>query len=424
MTELDTLGLITIIVCHLISIHLISRPKYSRKKTILLRAIAASIVFIVDCAIFTYIDDRTLSAPLGYMFTLVVGVILFYAQSSDVFFKKSFLLFTYSQFFAIALFISGLIAHMYFDGSQLARMIIRNAIYVVAIFIYVRFVKKKFDAVSIDIITGWPPLSLVAALFFVYQSYIAVFYHFNAYEKNTVILFFLILVIVAAVYFVIFNTIRYMHTAAEKEQSELRSNFLMRQVESMQESIEEARRIRHDIRHHNTIISEYAKNGEMVALLKYLDEYREESERPQIETLCENITANNILCAYAIKARQNNIDIRFDVVMQQDIGVRDIDLVAMLANVLENCVYGCTHSNEPKQEIDVYIAQKENKLVICTRNTCEMDVDFDNGLPRSKYSGGVGVSSILHAASHYGGETDFKNENGIFVCRILLNLHE
>ena len=37
-------------------------------------------------------------------------------------------------------------------------------------------------------------------------------------------------------------------------------------------------------------------------------------------------------------------------------------------------------------------------------------------------SGGMGVISIIKAASHYEGETDFSVQNGMFITRILLNL--
>lgn len=62
---------------------------------------------------------------------------------------------------------------------------------------------------------------------------------------------FLLIIVLLAVYAVFFNSIHLMHIAAEKQRVELQSQFLLRQVETMKESVLEARRIRHDARHHD-----------------------------------------------------------------------------------------------------------------------------------------------------------------------------
>ena len=40
----------------------------------------------------------------------------------------------------------------------------------------------------------------------------------------------------------------------------------------------------------------------------------------------------------------------------------------------------------------------------------------------SNKGGGMGVSSIMKAVSHYEGETDFSVQDEMFITRILLNL--
>lgn len=47
-----------------------------------------------------------------------------------------------------------------------------------------------------------------------------------------------------------------------------------------------------------------------------------------------------------------------------------------------------------------------------------------DGKPVSEFTGGVGVSSIIRTAEKYEGEYDFKNDDGVFVLRLILCMQE
>ena len=44
-----------------------------------------------------------------------------------------------------------------------------------------------------------------------------------------------------------------------------------------------------------------------------------------------------------------------------------------------------------------------------------------DGKPETEFTGGVGVSSIIRTAKKYDGEYDFKNDDGVFVFRLIMN---
>ena len=72
--------------------------------------------------------------------------------------------------------------------------------------------------------------------------------------------------------------------------------------------------------------------------------------------------------------------------------------------------------------INILIKRKRNKLVICCSNTCQIETKIMHGQPKPEFTGGIGVSSIVKTAEKYGGEYDFKNDNGIFVFRLIMNI--
>ncbi len=208
----------------------------------------------------------------------------------------------------------------------------------------------------------------------------------------------------------------------EKELLEMNGEFLYRQLKLMRESGKEAVRIRHDIRHHCLLIEEYIKNGENEKLLAYVRQYEGDVENGKVKRVCANETINSILTVYGRYAEKEKIKVTMDVKVAEEIAIRSIDLVAVLANIVENAIHGCLCSGKTEKEINLFIAQKGNKIVIRCTNTCTEDVEFRNGLPASASGGGVGISSIMKVVSDYNGETDFSVEDGMFVVKILMHL--
>lgn len=193
-------------------------------------------------------------------------------------------------------------------------------------------------------------------------------------------------------------------------------------MELMRESQQEMARHRHDMRHHMLLIREYAQKEEALGLLRYLDQYEEEVINSGRKDICAHQAVNSILSAYASKAQNENIFVETEVSLPLELPIRDIDWVAILANVFENAIHGCLDSDSSKKVIQIQIAKKGHKVSIQCKNTCSDRIVFQEGIPKSITGGGIGVSSILKTVARYKGETDFSAKEGIFLTRILLNL--
>lgn len=224
----------------------------------------------------------------------------------------------------------------------------------------------------------------------------------------------------------------YMHIGKEQEYQKenqlmkMNHRLLERNMEILEESVKESRRIRHDARHHNAVMAEYARRGQNTELLQYLKEDEREMDENVEETICANIAVNNILAAYTRKARKEQIKVTLDVELGKNITIPNIDLVTILANAYENAIYGCIEvkKQSPERECFIYlmIRKKKNKLVICCRNTCRVETELKNGQPKPEFTGGIGVLSIIKTAENFEGEYDFKNDNGVFVFRLIMNI--
>ncbi|MCI8337175.1 MAG: sensor histidine kinase [Lachnospiraceae bacterium] len=223
----------------------------------------------------------------------------------------------------------------------------------------------------------------------------------------------------------------YLHVGREKQYErenqliQMNSRLLERQLEILEESVESGKRIRHDARHHNAIIAEYARRGQREELLLYLEEYEEEISQGMPEMICSNIAVNNILAAYTRKARSEGIKVILDVRIGKNLMFPSIDLVAILANAYENAIYACMDVMKCVDGRECFIhlilKKKKNKLMISCSNSCRIETELKDGKPKSEFTGGVGVSSIIRTAEKYQGEYDFRNNEGVFVFRLIMN---
>lgn len=423
MVPTNLIGLLLLYTFHAVSLSHLCPSRYSIKKTIVIWSgliLVSSIISIFMIHFFS----MELGSNLTFLITILLNIAVEFLISGERFSKTLFFFLAYAQAFTIILFLSGFLAFHFWGEDYTAKLIIRTLIHLALTVLCIATSKGKLKQLSQGLDYGWWPLNFLASLLLIYLSYVSLRVYSTAYRNTETLFFVLLLSVIVAVYVVFFHMIHFMYNAAEKQRAELQSQFLLRQVENMQESVEDAQRIRHDARHHNMQIQEYLQKKEYDALLSYLGAYEQGAVDEQIVQICDNLAANSILSAYVRKARQNGISVHLDVTMDRDIGISDMDIVAILANLMENAIYGCLKSARAKQAIDVYIGRKVKKLVIYVRNTAGKDVVFENGLPKSQSGGGIGVTSILHSAARYGGEYDFRNEGGQFACQILLKISE
>lgn len=173
------------------------------------------------------------------------------------------------------------------------------------------------------------------------------------------------------------------------------------------------------MRHHINMIAAYAKTGDNAAILSYIGEYESEISEAAVKQYSVNRTVNSILSAYAGKAEENGIVFSVKCNVTRELGVRGIDLIALLGNLLENALHGCQESGKENKSIEIHIRLQNKILIILCNNTCSDDLKLADGLPAKK---SIGISSILSVCRKYDGNLDYKIENETCSAYAVLNL--
>ena len=415
MTERTALiGLFTIFFWHALFMLNLGEPIYSRKKTTTIWFVSMAATLITDC-ILMYAMGLSVSAPILTVIAMIVLLVVFFKICSDPVPKKVFIVITYYNFFFLIAQSSFLLSSIFYEPDskpyQVLSIIIRNVIQLISFVLYFRYIDPKLRTVKVRQNSEWWYLSVISVFFtviYITQAMIANKVWLLPASYTPVLFAFFIQGITT--FLAVFRTISYMDKNAEASLMEQNTKFLSEQIDRLMLSEETNRKLRHDMRHYVVNTSELLKSGDIEGALRYLNDWDNELSEAAVKQYCCNRTINNILSAYERKTDASNIEYICKASAAAELPVKDVHLVAILANLLENALNGCKEleaSGQPK--IEIQIREKNNNLLIVCSNTCSDKLEISDDLPKKR---GIGISSIISACGHYNGKVDYTVKDG------------
>ena len=410
---------------------IVAEPRHSRKKTVLIVAVTTILSEMISLAAFFLRYTNTLSyekvpVTLSY-FIGYLSIMSLYAFMYVLFLSKShpakslFIVAAYYSLWASIYCLVSIITDTYAGAGNAVIWGLRIGLNLLFLIPYLLFLRRPLFRMYKEIKSGYWLIATLSIMCFAMQS---LFLIYNDRARNHDMPFILLLFasfwFMAAVYAMIFRYMAQSGYAYRMERLESNEKFMLAQIDSYEKMAENARQTRHDFRHHNMVVMEYAKNKNYEGIIAYLQEYEEKETEKYIGTFCANHAVDTVLSAYASRCGNNGIEVNTDLRLDEPTWCSDYDLVTVLANILENAVNGCMKVNGMRR-MEISVKQKENKLIIVCKNTCTDNILFENGLPKNRKHDGVGVESILNTIAKYNGDADFSEADGLFVCRVILN---
>lgn len=405
--------------------------KYSRKKT---AAISAAAVVLSQIAMMVLAasalrmgwtqneQSRTLLYLGGYLVTMLVfGIIFVFFMSGSEPAKSVFLASTYYSLWSLIYLIISMVTYTFAGAGDWVVWALRLGLNLVVLFLYYRLLKQKLMHMCREIRIGYRTAALVSSFTFLVMTVI-IFYNQNVQRHD--MLYMAMILLAASMMLIIHVQLFYYIMQADYgsrlKQMELHEKYLRAQINVYEQMEQSARQTRHDFRHHNMVVAEYARKKDYQAILTYLQEYEAREEEKYGVDYCRNHVVNNLLCAYVNRARQEGVEVNADVRMGETAGISDYDLVTIFANILENAVNACGRE-EGKRRVEITLQQKAGKLIFMCKNTCTKDVVFKNGIPRNQERISVGIKSVLMSVEKYNGSVNFSIVDGMFVSQVILN---
>ena len=202
-----------------------------------------------------------------------------------------------------------------------------------------------------------------------------------------------------------------------KKAVETQNKLLLAQIEAENAQLAADSHARHDRRHHNLIMLEYANNGDLESVKEYLRSLVESDNQVLGEVqYCENRTMNTVLTVYERRAKELGISVKIIAEGSRELSVLSQDLVVVIANLFEKAINATAKLKSKDKCIDIRIKESSKRLVIKVENPCKANLTFDES------AFGVGIRSVIATTNKYEGMYDFTAEDGIFSAKIILNL--
>ncbi len=158
--------------------------------------------------------------------------------------------------------------------------------------------------------------------------------------------------------------------------------------------IEEARKSRHDFKHHITVIHQYLDTKDYDALKEYCDELLSRNKLNVSIPYTGNPAVDGIMYHYASIAKGNGIS--FDYKKINPPQISDVDLCTLLGNALDNAVTACKNVKD-NPFIQVISNGEGTGMQLLIRNSFDGVIKKDNDkflTRKTKGDHGIGISSM------------------------------
>lgn len=410
--------LIFILIAHAAAGIYSSTLKYSKKTTYIIWGtwivLQTALLFYTE----TSLANWLLQFFFGFIFPLVGQYVLFFVTTKGKLMQRIFTMLTYSIFFCIItapfIIVKDKLSQLHWSLTVLAQAVMLFSI----VTYFLRCVCPLCRKAAKNITTGWAPLIFVNIVFIITIILSTVFpVRLTGFDDPAFITFIFLSISILSVYPVIFSNINSLSEAAMKRAVETQNELLLAQIEAETAQLSADSHSRHDRRHHNLVMLEYANNDDYESLKAHLRSLVESDNEVWGEVrYCENMTINTVLTVYERRAKENGISVTISAEGSRDLNVLPQDLVIVIANLFENAINATAKLKKNDKRIDILIKESSQRLVIKVENPCRANLTFDETIY------GVGIRSVIATATKYEGMYDFTAEDGIFSAKTILNL--
>lgn len=194
------------------------------------------------------------------------------------------------------------------------------------------------------------------------------------------------------------------------------------QYDTLQEKITDARRVKHDVRHHITTMQEYVRQKDYDALDHYLSQYQESLPDDSLLHFCENTAVNAVLLYFSSQAKKYDISYQTQVKIPEHLPIEETDLSVLFGNLLENALDACRVDAAPDKKIVVRGTADNYSLCITIDNTFTgtLRKTSSGNFLSSKHRGvGIGTQSVRNISEKYGGVTHLEAHDGMFFASVM-----
>lgn len=232
-------------------------------------------------------------------------------------------------------------------------------------------------------------------------------------------------VLLTLAFLAVFLLRRTLYNMIDRRIERFQSELIEKQVREIQNMYKQVRGWRHDYRNHIQNMKIQLAQGNYAELDSYLDSLADDLTTVDTVIKTGNVMADAILNSKLSVAEKLNIRINVKANIPNNIPLSDVELCAVLGNLLDNAAEACAKLPESDRFMRIYIGCLKNQLYMSVQNSAG-DVKKIAGrylsTKQSEGEHGYGIFRIDRVAKKYGGYVNRQNEEGVFATEIMVPL--
>ena len=303
---------------------------------------------------------------------------------------------------------------------------------VIVPFTYHFLVKKLRKAFEVIENKNMWLLCTAPILFFVLMTIVNTIMWSDGYTASTVYIVGVFIMLTGV--FVYYTNIQMVLTTAEviktKKDFAVQEQLYAIQCDLTRQLIHNAETIktmRHDMRHHLSVITGMDASGEREKLTAYLETLAGRLPSIDGKVYCENPAVNAIVFHFLSQAENEGIAVDVSIKIPEDTGhVSAMDLCVIMGNLLENALEACRRMQHGERYITVRSAVNGNRLSIGVSNSFDGNWNVLDGVylsrkhDKGKLREGMGISSVVAVCEKYDGRIEIEAEANVWKVSALV----
>ena len=250
---------------------------------------------------------------------------------------------------------------------------------------------------------------------------------FNIDINNSLII--LMIVVSTTIVFMVVLTISLKRTEAVKKAmfTAKEREFYFSQCQLMQESVEQIKSIRHDMKLHLATVKDYTANNKTIEATEYLGSLLGDIGETEVYSDTGNIAFDSIINFKLKNAVEDNVKLDIKVFVPPVLNIEVADVVTILGNLLDNALDAVAKVGDKR--IKLNIESIKGNLFIMIENTFDGEIKYRPGKDESEKviitrkkicEHGHGLNNVRKSASKYDGQMNINHEGNVFSVGILL----
>lgn len=247
---------------------------------------------------------------------------------------------------------------------------------------------------------------------------------FRGIDNYRLLLFLIITIIV-----IMFLSISY----SDRKLLKVENNLLREQIEAQYENYLLAQqqemkihKLYHDIGNHINTIQILVNNGETLEAKAYTENLALQYQNISKDTYCSNKIINAVLTQKVKTFNQSEISYDIDIKLPEELLIRDIDLMSVYSNLLDNAIESCQRNKNAENYIKIKTSMHGDYLVVKIVNSKPQDTTPSRDKhcfttwKKDKSMHGYGLRILEEIVERYDGQKEFMDKGSEFSAMVML----